>query len=362
MTSRRPGARAWRFARSELRALRASCRRLGIHRALVERIRWHLELEGVDSATIPALETRIGGRLEAISAEFTAALAQTAGELRAATETLAAQGRLTEAIAARIELGEPAAAHVAGAPTLERLLALGYWLSAQPPSELRVSVIIPTRSRPGLVREAIASVAAQSHAQWELIVVDDGSIDSTRATLARIDDHRVRTVRTDGIGSAGARSAGLELATGQAIAYLDDDNIMLPGWLAAVAWTFSRFDDVDVLYGARIIEDETAIGSDQLLPRLAFSLFDRARLLAGNYIDASVIAHRANLAAARWDAELSGIGDGDLMIRLTADKPALALPTPAVLCRTRAPSRQSNTEATHAATRSLLARLASGRR
>jgi hypothetical protein len=70
-----------------------------------------------------------------------------------------------------------------------------------------------------------------------------------------------------------------------------------------------------------------------------------------------MIAHRANLPQARWDSELTGAADWDLMIRLTEDKPALALPVAAVLYRTRAPERQSNTAVVHAAVQKLRARL-----
>ncbi len=335
-------SRAWRFASSELRALHNLRRSVGIRRALVERIKWNLELESVDDATISALAAKVEA---------------TRAELDTARETLAAYARLTDTIAEHIALNEPAVNHIAGPAMLERLLALGYWLAEQPSSDLSVSVIIPTRNRPALVREAIASVQAQTHARWETIVVDDGSEDDTRATLAAIDDDRVRCLRTAGLGPPGARSAGLELASGEVIAYLDDDNIMLPGWLAAVAWAFSRFDDVDVLYGARVLENETPIGSDARLPRLAFGDFDRDRLLAGNYIDASVIAHRANLPEAHWDSELAGIADWDLMIRLTENKPALALPVAAVLYRTGAPGRLTNTATAHEADQKLRARL-----
>jgi hypothetical protein len=81
-------------------------------------------------------------------------------------------------------------------------------------------------------------------------------------------------------------------------------------------------------------------------------------LLDGNYIDASVIAHRAGVTQARWDPEFTGIADWDLMIRLTEDTPALALPVVASLYRTGAPSRQTHGAAAQAAERRLKARLA----
>jgi hypothetical protein len=81
----------------------------------------------------------------------------------------------------------------------------------------------------------------------------------------------VRCLRIAGVGSPGARSAALEIASGAVIAYRDDDNIMLPGWLAAVVWAFSHFGEFDVLYGVRVVEDETPIGSLGQLPPSATS-------------------------------------------------------------------------------------------
>jgi hypothetical protein len=70
-----------------------------------------------------------------------------------------------------------------------------------------------------------------------------------------------------------------------------------------------------------------------------------------------VIAHRANLPQARWDSALAGIADWDLMLRLTEDKPALALPVVAALYGTSAPDRQTHTSAAHASELKLRARL-----
>jgi hypothetical protein len=300
----------------------------------VERAKYNLDLEGVDAALVTELN-------------------RTRAELAAARAERATQRALAHKIEQHLEIGEWFTWRLAGPPAVERLLALGYWLSQQPPTDLAVSVVIPTRSRPEFLSEAIASVQAQSHPHWELIVVDDGSQDETRDVLAAIDDDRVRSVRTEGVGSAAARQVGVEAATGDAIAYLDDDNIMLPDWLRAVAWAFARFQDTDVIYGARVVEDEIAVGSDGPLPRLVFSPFDRELLLEHNYVDASVIAHRAHLPQAYWDPEFTGIGDWDLIIRLTEEKPALALPVPAVLYRTGAPGRETDDADAQAAQRRL---------
>ncbi len=264
-------------------------------------------------------------------AEFSAAHAQLERSVAEAYQSLGAHVEQVARIAAHIEADQPA--------TAERILALQHWLSEQPPTDLLVSVVLPTRDRPALLREAIASVQAQTHAHWELIVVDDGSADDTAATLAAIDDDRIRCLRTEGIGAAMARNAALEVVRGEAIAYLDDDNLMLPSWLAAVAWAFSQFDHHDMLYGARIVEDETAFGYAGELPGLVFCSFDRERLIKSNFVDTNVIAHRAGLPEGHWDPDFEGTEDWELAIRLTADKPALALPALAVLYRTHAPDR-----------------------
>lgn len=224
------------------------------------------------------------------------------------------------------------------------MFALERWLEHHPPPPTLVSVVLPTYDRGALLAEAVASVQAQNHPRWELIVVDDGGVEETRRILDAVEDPRVRSVVSGGVGPPGARNRGLDDARGAVVAYLDDDNVMLPGWLRAVAWAFDRHPDVDVLYGARIVEDASMYGSTSPLPRMLLSEFDRARLERENYTDANVLAHRARIPGARWDPDLSGVSDWDLMLRLTADKPALTLPAVAVLYRTRAPGKHSASE------------------
>ncbi len=92
-----------------------------------------------------------------------------------------------------------------------------------------ITVILPTRNRPELLAEAIASVLAQTIDGWEIVIVDSGS--DPPATIP--DDPRIRLVRLDGDpGPAGARNAGVDAAQGDVLAFLDDDDLFAPDRLA----------------------------------------------------------------------------------------------------------------------------------
>jgi len=88
-----------------------------------------------------------------------------------------------------------------------------------------VTVIIPTRNRVDYLEEALESVFRQSYQNIECVVIDDRSSDGTREFLNSIDDERLRVVRCDQHrGPARARNLGLEVASGEYIAFLDDDD------------------------------------------------------------------------------------------------------------------------------------------
>ncbi len=91
-----------------------------------------------------------------------------------------------------------------------------------------VSVVIPTYNRAGLLTEAVESVIAQTFQDWELIVVDDGSTDSTKERIARFDDTRIRYLGQDNRGVSHARNRGAEMARGAWIAFLDSDDLWKP--------------------------------------------------------------------------------------------------------------------------------------
>ncbi len=104
-------------------------------------------------------------------------------------------------------------------------------MSSSPPSP-EVSVLIPTRNRPELVKRAIASVQAQTFPDFEIVVTIDGPDPATEEALSSLNEPRLRwIVHPENRGLPAARSTGIENALGEWIAYLDDDDEWMPNKL-----------------------------------------------------------------------------------------------------------------------------------
>ena len=115
-------------------------------------------------------------------------------------------------------------------------------------SQPRFSVIIPTQNRLEKLRRALSSLEHQIFTDYELLLVDDGSVDGTQDYVVRGEltrefpgIRRIRTLRNDrGVGAGMARNQALELAQGEFIAFLDDDDKWLPGYLHEQAGRLDR--------------------------------------------------------------------------------------------------------------------------
>ncbi|HSH55565.1 MAG TPA: glycosyltransferase family A protein [Candidatus Limnocylindrales bacterium] len=94
-----------------------------------------------------------------------------------------------------------------------------------------ISIIMPTYNRAYIIKNAIQSVLNQTHKNWELIVIDDGSTDGTDAVVKEIGDDRIVYDQQSNQGAAAARNHGLELARGNWVAYLDSDNELFPNYM-----------------------------------------------------------------------------------------------------------------------------------
>ncbi len=95
-----------------------------------------------------------------------------------------------------------------------------------------ISVIIPTYNRSWILKDAVDSVLSQKFTDFELIVVDDGSTDSTSELLSAYKD-RIIKIRQENRGVSSARNSGLRAASGLYVAFLDSDDMWLPEKLSS---------------------------------------------------------------------------------------------------------------------------------
>ncbi len=116
-----------------------------------------------------------------------------------------------------------------------------------------ISVIIPTRDRPLYLAEAVASVLSQSYLEFELIIVNDGEM-----PLPDFDDPRIRVLNSGQSGAVPARNLGIATAQGEAIAWLDDDDVWTDvDFLKTCTKQFNQGSDFIFGDGALVFPDGT---------------------------------------------------------------------------------------------------------
>lgn len=108
---------------------------------------------------------------------------------------------------------------------------------------MKFSVVIPTYNRAATLRQTLTALMAQDYPDYEIIVVDDGSTDGTRAMIAR-EFPQVRYIYQQNRGPAAARNRGIAHARGEIIAFTDDDCVPPRDWLARLADGYARYPDV----------------------------------------------------------------------------------------------------------------------
>jgi glycosyltransferase involved in cell wall biosynthesis len=147
-----------------------------------------------------------------------------------------------------------------------------------------ISVAIPTHNRPELLREALASVVAQTHAEWEVVVVDDGSTPPVaESTLHDLLGERFVLVRHDPAqGIAAAKNAGVVAARGEVILHLDDDDLLTPDALAQIATAYARHPELECLFVNVEPFGAGAPGSAVNQANAMDKLLDRARGIQDN--------------------------------------------------------------------------------
>jgi glycosyltransferase involved in cell wall biosynthesis len=120
-----------------------------------------------------------------------------------------------------------------------------------------ISVVIPVYNGERTIFEAVNSVLAQTFRDFELIVIDDGSQDTTTEILAAIHDSRLRVFSYTNAGVAASRNRGIELASGEFISFLDADDLWTPDKLELQLNALRNHPEAAVSYSWTDFIDET---------------------------------------------------------------------------------------------------------
>ena len=176
-----------------------------------------------------------------------------------------------------------------------------------------VTVCISTKDRCGYLADSINSVLAQSFSEFELIIVDDGSTDDTKAVVESFADPRVKYIYKASGGISSARNVGADASIGHYTAVHDDDDIMLP-WRLEVGLAGLR-EDVDATYGAWVNFDDVDAAMILHMTRLEFT----QDLLVFNGMGpahSTWMVKTALIRRLRYDETLSSAVDHNLASRM----------------------------------------------
>ena len=182
----------------------------------------------------------------------------------------------------------------------------------------KVSVVIPACNQARYLAESIQSVLAQTYNDYEIIVVDDGSTDGTRAVVESL-GNGIRYVWQENQGLAGARNTGIREARGKYVALLDSDDAWLPSFLASMMSLVKANPDAAVFYCGVIYIDEWGCylpqsGRTRILPPAQFY----ETLLRFNFLIPSTIVMNLDVvvSAGSFDVAFRRLQDWELWMRL----------------------------------------------
>jgi glycosyltransferase involved in cell wall biosynthesis len=180
-----------------------------------------------------------------------------------------------------------------------------------------VSIIIPTRNRPQLLPRAVESARAAG-TDVEIIVVDDASRDETASVCRDLPGIKyIRLERNQGV--AGARNVGILASSAEFIAFLDDDDLRLPGSLDLQTTRLAATPEAGFVCGAMLIADQNYRLTGEILspPQASGDVFWQLLELDFPVMPLSIVIRKhCFLRVGLLNRHLCGIDDWDILVRI----------------------------------------------
>lgn len=207
-----------------------------------------------------------------------------------------------------------------------------------------ISIVIPAYNSAKTIKYTINSVLNQSHTNFELIVVNDGSQDSTVEVISQFTDPRVKLFSYPHAGGNVSRNRGLSHACGEFVSFLDADDIWTSDKLELQLKALQGNPQVSVAYSWTDYIDENGnfLYSGQ---RMALNGNVYEKLLISNFLENGsnpLIRKNAFIEAGKFDEQLSAAQDWDMWLRLAAKFEFVAVPQVQILYRVSANSLSTN--------------------
>ncbi len=213
----------------------------------------------------------------------------------------------------------------------------------------QVSIILPYYEGKEWVLRAVQSVQAQQEVSWELIVVDDGSVNTAEAIIHEINDSRIKYLYIDHCGKGGALNRGALEASSDLICFLDQDDIMLPRRLLTQLKAFEKTHSVDGVYSDYERRHENGDLIDQVFHSPANPRESIHRMAVGrNSVTMQTLMLKKSLyeklEGFSNDPEITGLDDLEFFVRLFLSKAHLVYEPGVVQCWVKHNQNFSNSE------------------
>ena len=197
----------------------------------------------------------------------------------------------------------------------------------------KISVIIPTFNRGWILKEAVDSVLSQHCTDFELIVVDDGSIDNT-LTLLQTYKGRLKILQQENRGVSSARNLGIENSCGQYIAFLDSDDLWLPEKLSFQLEFFVLHREALICQTEEMwIRNGVRVNPGKKHKKISGHIFEQSLALCLVSPSAVMMDRRLFEETGMFDENLPACEDYDLWLRTTLKYPVFLLDKPLVIKR-----------------------------